>query len=200
MGIDCSYQALPAPCEPLARAIRDPVFGEAFSSVSGRIEAAEWMAWGGVWAECAQAWRELCAQHPGLEQRRFSVDRRWDKLHYLLSEERRNGRFDADDWGTHAILGAVQLADHLTGGQGIHLRYSAPAVVRTLAEHLRPITEGELQRAWEPARMQECGVYKFRADRADEQEWGWVMEAFRGLQAFYDQAASLGEGVLVKCD
>lgn len=199
MGIDCSYQALPEPCEPLARAIRDPEFGEAFSVVGGRSEAL-WMAWGGVWAECAQAWRELCAQHPGLDQRRFSVDRRWDTLHYLLSEERRSGRFDADDGGTHAILGAVRLADHLAGGQGIHLRYSAPEVVRAIAEHLRPITEAELRRFWVPARMEERGVYKFSAGRADEQEWGWVMEAFRGLQAFYDQAASLGEGVLVKCD
>ncbi|EAU67119.1 DUF1877 family protein [Stigmatella aurantiaca] len=200
MGLDYSYQALPDPCGPLARAIREPVFGGAFSAVSGRLEADEWLAWGGVWAECAQAWRELCVKHPGLEQRRFSLDRRWDKLHYLVSEARRHGRFDADDWGTHAILGAGLLADHLTGGQGVHLRYSPPDVVQGIAEHLCPMTEEELRRAWDPPRMQECAVYKFRVDNAGEEEWGRVAEAFRGLQAFYRQAASLREGVLVKCD
>lgn len=176
------------------------MFGEAFSATVGRREAPEWMAWGGVWAECAQAWRELYAKHPGLEQRRFSVDRRWDKLHYLLSEARRHGRFDADDWGTHAILGARLLADQLTGGQGIHLRYSPPDIVQAIAEHVGSMTEGELRRAWAPPRMQECGVYKLRVDNAGEEEWSWVVEAFRGLQALYRQAASHGEGVLVKCD
>lgn len=200
MGIDCSYQALPEPCEPLARAIRDPEFGEVFSVVNGRPVAAEWLAWGGVWAECARAWQELCAKHPGLEQRRVSVGRRWDKLHYLLSEARRTGRFDGDDWGTHAILGATLLADHLTGGQGIHLRYSPPDVVQAIAEQVCSMTEGELRRAWDPPRMEECGVYKFRADHAGEEEWGWVVEAFRSLQSFYRQVASLREGVLVKCD
>jgi hypothetical protein len=62
------------------------------------------------------------------------------------------------------------------------------------------MTEGELRRAWDPSRMEECGVYKFRADRAGEEEWGWVVESFLGLQDFYRQVASLKEGVLVKCD
>jgi Domain of unknown function (DUF1877) len=197
MGIDGYYQALPDPCEPLARAIQDPLFGEVFSVANWKPGDAQWLAWGGVWAECARAWQELCAKHPGLEQRRLYVGRRWDILHYLVSEERRRGRFDADDWGTHAILGADLLAEHLTGGQGIPLRYSPPDAVRGIAERIGLMTEGELRLAWDLLKMEKGSVYKFRADNAGEDQWGWALEAFRGLQAFYRQAASLGEGVLV---
>jgi hypothetical protein len=84
--------------------------------------------------------------------------------------------------------------------EGIHLRYSSPDVVQAIAEHLCPMAEGELRRAWDPPRMEECGVYKFSADNAGEEEWGWVVEAFRSLQAFYREVASREEGVLVKRD
>jgi hypothetical protein len=35
MGLDCSYQALPDLWAPLARAIREPLFGEAFLGRGG---------------------------------------------------------------------------------------------------------------------------------------------------------------------
>ncbi|MDY7232574.1 DUF1877 family protein [Hyalangium rubrum] len=200
MGIEGLYQALPEGCELLARAIRDPAFAEPFSVANWIPGNPQWLKWGGAWAECARELSKLCETHSGLERRRFDVGPRWDVLHYLLSEARREGHFDRDDWGTHALRGAAALASHLAGGQGIPLRYSRPEIVQVIAEHLGPMTEEDLRRTWEPARMEAQAVYKFWADRAGEDEWGWTVEAFRGLQAFYRQVASHREGVLVTRD
>jgi hypothetical protein len=82
---------------------------------------------------------------------------------------------------------------------------SPPAVLPSPSTPARSPQNGPhlsytLRRAWEPLRRGECRVYKFRADGAGEELWGWVLEDFHSLQAFYRQAASLGEGVLVTQD
>jgi len=54
----------------------------------------------------------------------------------------------------------------------------------------------DLRSAYSPVEMERDCVYKFWADRADEQTWDWIVEYFEGLRSFYAAVASHGEGVL----
>lgn len=199
MGTETWYQAIPDGCRLLGRSISDPQFGE-FLTFPSRFRDGEncvQPVWKGEDAEFCEELRRLIRAHPGLETRNYTLDRYYDMVEYLISEARR-GRGRADpDLGTKAVRGATVLAEHLRGGQGHLLRYNSPDEVTQIAEMLFLTTEADLRRHYDPAQMEQRAVYKFVAERADEQQWGWICDYFGGLAKFYQLAAAHCEGVMV---
>lgn len=200
MGLESTYIALPAACVLVKRSENDPAFGEFLGSVqfykSGGHHHSPWPD------PIEDAFRAVVQQmnqaHPGIASRIFTLDRNWDSMHYILSENRRKGVYQAEDWGTKAVRGASKLSEHLTGGQGIPIRYTAPEEVLAIAARMQSLTQESLRLAYDPQKMQET-VYKFNYHDA-EKEWSEIWTCFNGLKAFYEDVARHEEAVMVCID
>ena len=196
MGHERWYVAIPDESRLLARAMADPEFGENLEVPSYLGPQRRGYPRGGPAAEFRAEVDAMNRAHPGIEDRIYTLDRYYDILHYLLSEERRRGEFDGADWGTTAIRGGHPLPEHLRGTQGHPTRSSTPGQVREVAARLTGLTADDLRAAYSTAGMQRQGVYKYQADRNDGETWGWIVRYFEGLRSFYAATAAHGEGVL----
>lgn len=202
MGLDMSYQAIPAECELIDRARQDDELGEMLCVV------ARWFRTGvgpKAWPEAEKLWRELCelaAQHPGLEKRNCFLDRWWDKLHYLLSANRRDeAGSEEDDLFDKALRGtSVMMLKRARAPQYLPVKYVAPAEVEMIAVLLQSMSTESLRVHYVPTKMEASGVYKFWADRADESEWTHISDYFTDFRTFYLEAARHKEGVIVCLD
>lgn len=143
----------------------------------------------------------LLRRRPDLPTRSCEVGRWWDKLHYLLSANRRDEPGDETDALVDAALrGDAVIAPHVRSGQGVPVRWTAPDRVARIAAALVTRSHESLAHNYVPSRMVAAAVYKFAADGADADEWRWICEYFDRLCAFYRAAAGLGDGVLVCTD
>jgi hypothetical protein len=203
MGLDMSYQAIPEACDLIERARHEKGLGEMlclvplwFSNGVGPTRRS--------WPEAELLWRQLCelaGQYPGLAQRNCYLGRCWDKLHYLLSANRRHEPGSEEDTLLDkAVRGAAEIAAHVRAPQGVPVMYVSPAEVELIGVVLEPMTTASLRVHYSPAKMEASGVYKFWADRADESEWRHIDDSFVTFQTFYLDAARHGEGVIVCLD
>jgi Domain of unknown function (DUF1877) len=202
MGLDMSYQAIPADSGLLERAREDVELGEMLCLIPlwleegrgprpGRCAAAD-----ALWHEL----NELARRHPGLEKRNCYLLRWWDELHYLLSVNRR-GRAGpaADELLDKAVRGGAMVAEHARGPQGIPIRYVTPAEVAGIADLLGLLTVEQLRACYSPADMEAAGVYKFVAGR-DELDWEYLPQYFEAFRRFYRDVAGRDECVIVCLD
>jgi hypothetical protein len=197
MGMEIWYIAVADGCHLVERSLSDPAFGE-YLGGPAYFERDRWRHnQVGLAAEFLAQVDDMNRSHPGIEGRIYTLDRYFDMLHYLLSEGRRRGEPHGADWGTRSILGGKSLSEHLRGGQGHPIRYTPPAEVGEIAAWLEGLTSGDLRSAYSPAEMERQCVYKYWADRADEQTWDRIVGYFEGLRSFYADVALHGEGVLV---
>src|SRR5262249_60104895 len=136
MGLDMSFQAIPAKCDLIDRVRNDPVVGEMLCLVP------LWFRRGqgpkpGTWPEGELLWQHLCdltKQYPGLDRWNFDLDRSWDELHYLLSATRRGEKAaEEDTLLDKAVRGSGKIADHVRAPQGIHVTYVTPSEVELIA-------------------------------------------------------------------
>lgn len=147
---------------------------------------------------------KLLRRIPDLTLRRLYLDRRYDILCYLLSEERRNGVTDPAEMVdplSHAIYGAVELHPGIHATQGAPIRLTPSASVSKIAAALAPIHWSEICKWIDPARMEAAGVYK-AFNRPGEAEWigKWVRADTDSLIGFYQDCATHGFQVLVVLD
>src|SRR5262245_51604270 len=141
MGVDFCYQAIPDDCIILKKAKSNPRYAEYLTGPGnlhgGRTPGPD----DEIYEEFMADVDEMLRHHPDLVKRYYSVDRCWDVLHFLLSEEGRQGRDDGTDLGTITIYGTTE-ASCLTDWP----RYSSPAQVESVVVFLNHITEPELLR------------------------------------------------------
>ena len=203
MGFVTDYQAIPDGCELLERAKRDADFGEFLSPITYRFERGENCVdpyLKGTDAEFCAELQKLLRAHPGLETRNCSLVSYFDVIEYLISPARRDRKCKELDLGGQTIQGTIELAAHLRASQGILLRYNEPVAVLVMADLLTSITHDDLRRNYDSARMQFAAVYKFKEDRAGEEELALICELFDEFTKFYQSAAEHQEGVLVTMD
>jgi hypothetical protein len=202
MALDRKYQALPEPCQLLHE------LGERIQFLNSYLCDEERLSSGHPSGRNLHTERTLKRmiqdvklRHPGIEKRHYDVERRQDSLLYLLSEGRRQGRggmtyANENDMGSKIMNGASALPKHLQTDQGFPMRYSPAIEVQQMASYLEGMTTDDLRRVYHPVHMEERGVYKFFADRA-EWEWEYISHTFEGLKAFYIEVAAHQEGILV---
>jgi hypothetical protein len=134
------------------------------------------------------------------EDREVDIDRRWDVLYYLLSENRRRCLpADEDDWAYRAVFGARMLGDEIRAMQGVPIRYTRADEIWEIYERLDAVQVESLAEHWNPAAMSEAGVYKMRPE-TDDGKLELVIEDFENLKNLYLWAFAYEEGVLVFCD
>jgi hypothetical protein len=114
-----------------------------------------------------------------------SLDKAWNGLGYLL------GNFcTVDPMGGEPVFGV----DPGYGPPGL----LTPDEVRACARELAAIDERALRKAYDPEEMAADEIYPSIWDRAEERESNltWLLEVFREVRTFYQDAAQRGDGVL----
>lgn len=193
MGIDAVYQAAPLDWDLLHRAGQDV---QACSQLTLAIHLLrDFERAGSPWPEYENTVegievRELVRRYPGLESRNCELDRRWDILHYLLSESRRRGEFGTDV-GTQAIYGGPSINERCE-----HVSWTPPHDVFNIAAWLERLTPVQLRRLYDPQQMAGQHLYKYHVEDA-EAIWPFICADLAGLQRLYSAAAEHEEGILV---
>jgi hypothetical protein len=199
MGLDRDYQAMPDGCTLLERARHEPASGgylESFYSWNYDSEPPPVRNDDDkAFVEFLAAAKEVVEHHPGIKSRYLYLGRRWDMLHYLLSENRRKGdNKEWSHWVDKAIFGGQILNEETITTIGSPIRYLPPSEVLYVAENLGEISSESLRHHWNPQAMCDAKVYKSRG--ADNESFGWVKEDFEKLKCFYALVAAHSEGVL----
>ena len=200
MGLDVKYQAMPNNCALLERARHDGEFGshlEFFASyVIATPNRLAIYAGNEVSLDFIGEAKQLARQYPGLENRNYDGGRNWDKLHYLLSEKRRQADSqNENDWAYRALLGGDVLNPQTQTTIGSPIRYLAPDEVREISELLQSISANSLREHWDVAAMLRAAVYKIHpAD--DDESFDWIKTSYRELAAFYALVAQHGESII----
>ncbi len=199
MGLDMKYQAMPEGCDLLKRSRQEPEFAnplEFFSSIAR--EGTKFSD--AVWQDFSTAARQTIEQYPGLETRYLFWDRCWNKLYYLLSENRRQENCHPAPGPNlslveKAIFGGDAIHPNAQTTSGFRIRYLPSKDISEISDFLAEITSEMLYRHFDPVAMSKVGVYKMRGDE-DDKEREWIQQNFEKLREFYVQAAAHNEGVI----
>lgn len=205
MGLDMSYQAIPADSEFFIKT-RESERTTTLLNVHGFKDIPEDVvkrySEDSEFTEFKKESDKIRRSHTNIENREFYFGRRWDMLHYLLSEIRRDPQksYDESDLIYRAIHGGEELGGNAVLPQGIPVRYLTPQEVKEVSKLFGQIKTEELEKHWDPPQMREAGVYKIRGDYSDEIQLIYLREEFEKLKDFYLWAAIYDEAVLVFCD
>jgi len=204
MGIERSYQAIPANSDLLDRARANIELGELLSSARFYFADGLHEQKGPTWPpslELGRLIRALVVADPGLIVRGHYLEKSWGQVHRLLSATYRGEVAGPDDELIDvAMIGEAIIAEHVVGSQGVPVRYTRPAAVSAVAEALLRVKPDTLRRHYDLSAMEAQGVYKAFAGRESEEHWAYLRELVVGLQKFYQEAARFGDGVLVCTD
>lgn len=192
-----NYQSIPADSNLLKKVAKSEDFAVSLSIYGFKelsVEAAES-------AEFICETKRIRDENPGIENRKLDIGRRWDMLHYLLSEIRRNNQpYNEKDLIHRAIHGGEKVGENATLPQGVPVRFLTPEEVKEISKKFGQIETDYLEEHWNPVKMREAGVYKIRGDYTDDSQLIYLKEEFEKLKDFYLWSAIYDEGVLVFCD
>ena len=122
--------------------------------------------------------------------RKFSLDKDWNGVHYLLCGEKESGETPL----SQAVLGGTEIGGDPEGFSGYGpARYFTAAQVAKISQALsRPELEAEAAGRFDAGRMNQLDIYP-----------GWepahkdaLLEALRGLRDFYADAARNGRAIV----
>lgn len=205
MGIERTYQAIPADSDLLDRVRARPELGEWLPIAMCRFRRADDP--GGAppipeLLELEEIVTGLLAAQPSLADRNCYLDRRWDQIGYLLDAHFGDGQDAARSLCRTAVRGEIEVADHARGGQGHPVRHTAPPTVARIAALLRPLTWEQLSRHHNPPAMEAADVYKADARDAErrDEERRYLGELFGRFRQVYLDAAAHGDMVVVTTD
>ncbi|MHA7631593.1 DUF1877 family protein [Corallococcus sp. M7] len=206
MGLDATFQALPGDSPLLELARRNIGVGGWLSSVPRLFQdpREETLAPGGPDSDellLLEAVRDMLRTRPDLATQQVDLGRRWDHLHFVLSDLRRNDPGAEDDsLAGIAIRGEAEIAPHVVAGQGVPLRYTRPETVERIARWLEAVRFDGLREHFTFDSLSRAAVYKCPREEGIDEAWQWLIERFERFRAFYVTAAKHGDGVLVRVD
>lgn len=204
MGVERSYQAIPAGSDLLERARTEPDIGELLAMAPfyfRRGMSPETGPSSPASLELRRLIHRLVEAEPGLTTRNQYLDRRWDQIHYLLSATRRGQRAEPDDaLFDVALSGETAIDERVRGAQGMLVRYTSPKGAIEVANAFQRVELATLRGHYVLEAMEQAGVYKAFAGRASEDDWQYLKGLMLGLRAFYLDVAMHGDGVLVCTD
>jgi hypothetical protein len=204
MGMERSYQAIPASCDLIERARNERELGEMLSLSCFYFRKSSEQHYGPpttASVEFLRIIRALVAADPALSTRNHYLDRLWDQVRYLLSAKYRDEPATAnDDLLDMAVAGEATIAEHVCGTQGYPVRYTSPNRVTEIAKALEQLDVDFLKRHYDLAAMERVGIYKAFAGRDSDEDWDCLGRLIVDLRRFYIDAAKHGDGVLVCTD
>ncbi len=207
MGLDISYQAMPEDCILIARSRYDPNFGgnleffksnlltpqeelDVFDEDYNDYDTHQ------SFVEFVSESRKVVNKYPGIENRNLYLGRRWDMLHYLLSERRRNGEeIDYLHWVEKAVFGGQVLNNATQSVIGSPICYLHPTEVYDIQKKLCEVTIEILHYYWNPQAMSKAGVYKIHSCNRED-KFKYVQNDFENLKSFYTLVTEYHEGIL----
>src|SRR5262249_11541531 len=156
MGLELVQQALPATWEILDRARADRGFGEGLQFLAWRLRrlaAGEELVWGRnpdaddqiLEAAC----RKLLQEIPALPLLQVDLDRAWDLVQWVLSEDRRSNR-PGQDLGSVAVRGESELARGVRASQGAPLMWTTPDKVLEISWFLDDFLKTDIDQLFDP--------------------------------------------------
>lgn len=112
---------------------------------------------------------------------KISLEKAWHGVHYLLCGNVEPGSAIP----SQAVIGGVEVGEDLGYGPA---RYFEADEVRAISQALSSATlEAEMIARFDPAKMTSLGIYPGGWKAGDD---NWLMEEFRRLRKFYDDASA----------
>lgn len=120
----------------------------------------------------------------------LSLEKAWHGLHFLLS----GSAWDGEEPLGFLAAGGEPIGEDLGYGPARLLR---PATVQTLRTVLGDITDDALWSRFDPARMEQQGIYPSIWDEPEDDLREEYVGYFRDLKGFVDRAADEQAGLIV---
>jgi len=120
----------------------------------------------------------------------LEIDKAWHGIHYLLAGS------DKFEHGTASlvIFGGKDIGGDLGYGPA---RFLSPSEVKDIAKLLKDETPDKLSARYDPKKMQKLQIYPEIWEVEGKEAFGYLMEYYRQLVAFYAKAAKGGHGVIL---
>ncbi|GMK39978.1 hypothetical protein PCCS19_30330 [Paenibacillus sp. CCS19] len=130
------------------------------------------------------------------EDNSLYLDKSWHAIHYLLN----GAAWEGEEPLVHTVLGGTAIGEadeeEMESGEYNPIRYLTPEWVKQISDALQAITEAELHSRYNPEHMKEMDIYP-SIDWQDEGELEYVMDYYRELLAYYQEAAANQEAMLL---
>ncbi len=199
MGLDMTYQALPAACALLDRIVQQPQAwqDDLWSTLPWSVNRRDPRSRGVL--ELPEV-RELLEAMPDPTVWQYrAVSRSQGKLRWLLSTpaERELGTHEeiARTLPYRVVHGDVPIGPHVVAVQGVPLRRSGAVFVGEVVDHLEAIDEAELRASFDPGEMVGRVYQAFGNDTFDE-----LWDDLTKLLTFYRRTRDAGLAVVVQED
>jgi hypothetical protein len=200
MGLELTYQAIPDDSRLFEMVAISPDHGEALRFIKMYLSGSRNADGNEIDRMFYDEAQQIKVTHPGIELRTCSLDRWWDNLYFLLSENRRNVHVRADDFGSEAIRGERDVHKYAVATQGAPLRFVSGPHAIAIASWMNAINYENLKSQYNPALIESQHVYKFSKDRTGEEEFCIIWKYFEDLRTFYQSIADRHEGALLILD
>jgi hypothetical protein len=119
------------------------------------------------------------------------LDKAWDGIAWLISEERREREYmlpDPSDLETQAIYSVEHTGPYC---------WTPPERVKQIAEVLAPLGDDALRARYQPEAMTKAGVYPdIWQEEEEEEAFGYLLGYFEELRKLYLEAAATGDGIV----
>ncbi len=120
------------------------------------------------------------------------LDKAWHGIHYLLTGTAWGGTFPFN-----FLLDGGQQIGSVDFGYDGPARAFCSAEVLKINDALSRLDETELKKRFNPPEMMKLEIYPEIWDRQDDDELGYCLDNFAGLQGFIRSAAKNGWGVVI---
>ena len=120
----------------------------------------------------------------------IDVDKSWHGIHFILSEIAKTGSNALES----VVLGGEPLGEDLGYGPP---RVLNPSEVKHIAAALSGISSEQFESAFNPVAMEAAEIYPQIWERDGKEALEYMTNFFPSLVAFYAEAASRGDGVIL---
>jgi hypothetical protein len=175
MGMTASYQRISA--SDLEKFLEDPEFASSFTGLTADDPYEFFQA----------------LETSG---KRLDIQKEWQSLHFLLTGEVADpGQSEAPLPLCNVVMGGTETECEATYGV---VRYLDSSEVNEVAVALGRITDKTLATCFDPAKFEAADLYA--GGQWDDETFGYLLDVFHQVAAFFKAAALAGDAMLLSLD